>query len=127
MTQLNFPTTPSTAERRRARLARQEAEAIADTGYRLLTLGQQGSAWLAARELHARTTRYSYNDVISSAPTKEGAREDCGDDWTEGDDLHTFDICAECGRVEMENGRDDYLESIWPCPTARALGAEARG
>jgi len=78
--------------------------------------------WGAARELHAKETRYSYNEGITSAATEAKAREDQGDDVAE--ELHTFDVCAECGRIELEHS-DEYEASVWPCPTAKVLGAVA--
>lgn len=58
-----------------------------------------------------------------SFDTAEKARE-----YADGDDdpVESFEICAECGRVESDQLReyaDDwgYRESLWPCRTFRAI------
>ena len=42
-----------------------------------------------------------------------------------------FDVCAECARIEYADAErqahgefSGYAESLWPCPTIRALGGE---
>lgn len=51
-----------------------------------------------------------------------------GHDWL--DDPEVFLVCAECGGIEMHVSRGeehgdshDYLDALWPCPTAKALDA----
>lgn len=79
----------------------------------------------AVIKLHRPTTRYSpAGEGEFSWPTLEAMHEDGYDDG----EYTTFDICAECGRIEAEmadrSGGEEwaYLESLWPCATARALG-----
>lgn len=35
-----------------------------------------------------------------------------------------FEVCGQCGDIEMADENDrDYRESLWPCPTFRAVAA----
>jgi hypothetical protein len=78
----------------------------------------------AVRALHQPENRYSDSGQEWSCDTPEEAAAiaDC-----DPSDLVAWQVCAECGRIERadEDDRDwAYRESLWPCPTVRALDAE---
>lgn len=83
----------------------------------------------AVRGLHRPITRWqayegqelsfvSYEDLVD-AYADEG-------DAPSREDAYTFDICAECGRIEQEAHQYDdewgYENAIWPCSTITAIG-----
>jgi hypothetical protein len=60
--------------------------------------------------------------------------KDCEDeDGNVVENPHVFEVCAECGRMEMLADQHDpgdecphaYQDSLWPCPTAAALSGDA--
>jgi len=72
--------------------------------------------WAAAREIHAR--------AIEEGVAWECANEDCEHD----DECPTeeFAVCKECYGISVEASEEYFTPAFtWPCPTARALGAEA--
>ena len=80
------------------------------------------------RDLHRKVTRYGLEDFSISAEAYEVAEyEDAG---YSRDEFEPFDICEECGRLEMaadqrgDEGGTLYKESVWPCATINALGGE---
>lgn len=85
--------------------------------------------WERVRALHSRQQRWERSDATGSFESKEAA--EAWDDTDGVDFVPSFAICTECGRIEAEAnedaGPDDwgYRESIWPCNTARTLGATA--
>ncbi len=62
------------------------------------------------RDLHCVEIRYSEDDGETSQDTPTD--EPCT----------VFEVCSECGRIEMEYAAD-YRESLWPCPTAKILAS----
>lgn len=75
------------------------------------------------RELHKPEIRYQpYSGYEYSFDTAEVAVEFADDSGVTVADIVTFEICAECGRIEMADdpGRN-YSESLWPCPTMQAI------
>jgi hypothetical protein len=87
----------------------------------LTTQTQALTALQAVRDLHRRETRWQPSpDADYSYDSEEECREFMDD---LADQPYTFDICAECGRVEGSN-RDDfgYDASVWPCLTRRVMG-----
>jgi hypothetical protein len=80
------------------------------------------------RALHHAETRWSVDDSQTSHDSREEALE-----WGDEEYLTTFEVCAHCGAIEAEShdGQDgedwQYLTSIWPCATARALRDEQEG
>lgn len=97
--------------------------------YVLAALDEAKATIARVRELHTPETRWqTHPDQEWSYDSAEEALDD-DLDLTEAD-LHTFLICAECGRIEMspeQHGDLDgllglsYLEALWPCTTSRAL------
>jgi hypothetical protein len=106
---------------------------VAPDGYPILTLGQKGSAFSAARDLHTPSERWITDELDEWSFTSKAAAMDyyglTNDEHaaSEGFELQSFSICAECGRVEAEAHGEEagdwgYRAAMWPCPTARALG-----
>lgn len=90
-------------------------------------------------QLHRKDTRWtippseeyrSYDDREDALEDYRGYGLDLTDEQLEAG-LRSFDICAECSRIEItlaqENGFDEWsIVQMWPCRTAVALGvAEA--
>lgn len=70
---------------------------------------------LAVHKPETRYTPSGYDEC--SFDTAEEAMA-YGDD----DEVYTFTVCAHCGGIEMgDESRRDYLESIWPCQTVKAI------
>ena len=73
--------------------------------------------------LHKPEARYHPRDIDDrSWDTVEEAREYAD---TCDEVMESFEICAECGRVESEQLREyadewGYRESLWPCETVKA-------
>jgi len=113
-----------------SRLRGEDAEFIAHARTDLPDLT---AAVRAVRELHQEETRYQpWPDYEGSFDSAEAIAEhfgepDAGEEWPR--EPHTFGICTECGRIEREanEGHDEwsYRESLWPCPTAKAVGVDA--
>ena len=91
---------------------RKRVEAYRDHGTPGLHAPQDRAKLLAALDailaLHKPKTRWTHPN------------------WTGSFD--TFDICAECGRIEagqLRKSREEwsYRESLWPCPTFTAVTA----
>lgn len=91
--------------------------------------------WAAARELHAPVKRWITDELdehswisLDELLTYYGLA-DVDAAQAEGFEVQHFTICSECGRAEAQTHLDDdewsYLAAIWPCATARALGAPA--
>ena len=80
----------------------------------------------AVRELHKPEKRYQpHPEHPGSFDTAQQAADY---DDTDLESVTHFVICAECGRIEAEQWDDrtyegSYLNALWPCATARALGA----
>lgn len=82
------------------------------------------------RSLHQPVHRYCDLDGERSWDTVEEAAEAL--DISPGEVDH-FDVCKHCSMVESSlwHLNDEevpwYLESIWPCATAKAIGIEPSG
>jgi hypothetical protein len=85
----------------------------------------------AVLALHKPETRWTHPDWMGSFDTiEEAAGYD--EDEVIGDEqksqVDSFDICAECGRIESEQLSESgeewgYREGLWPCPTVAAVVA----
>lgn len=90
------------------------------------------------RALHHPVTRWHPPDCAEASwdTALDAAEWLCdGDDPTPEDvaRMASFDICAECGRIETAAEQRDpgtepiaYLNALWPCATARALRGHYR-
>lgn len=77
------------------------------------------------RELHTPVKRWQdAPDSSWSWDTEEEARAEMESDT---DPVSFFEVCSHCAELEMEHAADfaDYRESLWPCPTMRALDGAA--
>jgi hypothetical protein len=76
------------------------------------------------RALHQPQKRWQHPDCEGSFASRQEAL-----DWDDcdPDDLTFFTVCLVCGEIEMSNseGERDYMEAMWPCATAKALGLGA--
>ncbi len=97
------------------------------------------------RGLHSPESFWQYDrDQEHSYPTQQDAADDSGCDCPYAPEstylAHTaeclatithFDVCSECARIEYADADrqahgefSGYAESLWPCPTRRAIGGE---
>jgi len=93
-------------------------------------LPRVADALLAVLELHKVETRWTHPEWTGSFDTREEAAEYDYDEAmgdVEKSHVGSFEICAECGRVESEQLSDagdgdwSYRESLWPCRTVKAI------
>lgn len=81
----------------------------------------------AVEALHKPERRYTYGDGGEmSWASVDDVIDYFGDDEVTADKVDYFEVCAECGRIELsqveEYDERGYLEAMWPCKTAKALG-----
>ena len=94
-----------------------------DAGIAAVVAAAKAEALGTLLALHKPEARYHPRDIDDrSWETIEEARE-YADTYDEV--MESFEICAECGRVESEQLREyadewGYRESLWPCETVKA-------